>query len=212
MGKVLFVCKANICRSPVMSFVFSTSAGLSTPVEVSSAGTRAVEGSPICDVSRRAIASRRGGRAFAEQHRASIIDPQVIRSQDLILVASREERAAVAIMCPDVRPRVFTVREALALAEAPLTVSDRRSLSQADPGALWAACAALLDGRRGTVDLAPVPGRFPWSMSKDLLDVPDAHQSVRYRHVATVDRLVDVVEDVASALNRLIDGSSTAFV
>lgn len=210
MGSVLFVCKANVCRSPVMSFVFSAAVRAHAPVEVQSAGTRASEGSPICDISRKVLASRRRGAGFADQHRSMSVSGELIRRQDLIFVASREERAAIALMIPEHRSRVFTVREALALSQEPLSPAEQRSLRQIGLAAPWTMCASLLNLRRGTVNLEPVPGRFPWSRSRDRMDIADAHQRGRHHHAAAIRRVADITEDLGSRMLRLIGEVSVA--
>jgi protein-tyrosine phosphatase len=106
--RVLFVCTANICRSPSAQWLLREAVAAHPElagVEVRSAGTRAVEGAPGCQVAP-ALAGH-----WAE-HRSQALTPELIGWADLILTAGREHRAAVAGLDPAARTRTFTLRQA----------------------------------------------------------------------------------------------------
>ena len=77
--KVLYVCTANICRSPLAAGLLRQAA---VPgVQVASAGTRAVVGAPGCSV---------------PSHRSSPLSREAIAWADLVLTAARDHQGAVA--------------------------------------------------------------------------------------------------------------------
>lgn len=81
--KVLFVCTANICRSPVAEVIFnSLAADRGLPYRAESAGTAAVKGKHIS--SNAAIALGEMG-FFAEGHRSNPVSETVLRSSSLVL-------------------------------------------------------------------------------------------------------------------------------
>ena len=102
--KVLYVCTANICRSPAAAALLRE-AGLPT-VEVVSAGTQAVVGSPACSIVRE-----------LPGHDSQPLTAGLIESADLVLTAAREHRTAVVEMYLAARTRTFTIRQAGRLAQ-----------------------------------------------------------------------------------------------
>lgn len=205
MGSVLYVCKANVCRSPLMAFLFESALAEAHPVAVRSAGTMAVAGGKICAVSARVLASRGGGADYASRHRSVPITASQVSTQDLVLVASREERALLATRFPAQRSRVFTLREGLALSRDPLTNTERSWMAGIGLRSPWTRYAALLDRRRGSIDLGDAPGRFPWSKPPELMDIPDAHQRGAREHVAGLNRLTAIMDDFGVRAGSLLD-------
>lgn len=117
--RVLMVCTANHCRSPLAEFLLRDQlAGIDlpgTPWSISSAGTDALVGRPMHEYSQQVL-SESGitpahfvGRQITED---------IARSHDLILTASREHRAAVVSLVPAVMGRVFTLKQFARLAAA----------------------------------------------------------------------------------------------
>lgn len=198
VGSVLFVCKANVCRSPVMEFAFSTALNRSYSVSVRSAGTKAVMGGQICPVARRVLSARDTGSDFAARHHPAALEAHLLAAQDLILVASREERAFVAQQFPEHRVRMFTVLEALGLGGTPVTAPERDWLDGLGRRSAMKRYALLLDRRRGTVNLDAEPGRFPWSKPRDRMDISDVHQRGDREHLSKITRLSAVVDDLAA--------------
>lgn len=81
--KVLFVCSANICRSPVAEAIFnSLAAEHRIPYRAESAGTSARNGRPIADNAATALREL-GFRA--DEHTSSPISAEALRSAALIL-------------------------------------------------------------------------------------------------------------------------------
>ncbi len=111
--RVLYVCTANICRSPSAEALLRDAVAeddLLADVEVGSAGVHAVEGAPGCT-----IAPALEGRA--DEHRSRPLTADLIRVADLILTADREHRSAVIGLLLDARDRTLTIRQAGRLAD-----------------------------------------------------------------------------------------------
>jgi protein-tyrosine phosphatase len=91
---VLFVCTGNICRSPTAEALARRELARhpGVPIQVSSAGSHAVEGSPAASRSMLA-ASARG--ASLERHFARELTRRRVRAADLILCMAAEHRPFV---------------------------------------------------------------------------------------------------------------------
>ncbi|BEP11812.1 low molecular weight phosphatase family protein [Acidothermaceae bacterium B102] len=152
---LLFVCTGNICRSPMAERLAATALAQrlgdeSRRVVVSSAGTWGHEGSPMepfaLDTLTRLGVEPTASAAF----RARELTEEMVEAADLVLVASREHRAAVVTLVPRSAARTFTLREFQRLAAGveptvlPADAVDRGR-------ALVVAAAA----RRGLVPLGP---------------------------------------------------------
>lgn len=107
---VLIVCTGNVCRSPMAEQVLSarlTAAGIDD-VQVSSAGTRALAGRPMTPQAA-AQAVRLG--ADATGHVARQLTERMVQDADLVLTATRAQRAEVAQLVPRAARRAYTLRE-----------------------------------------------------------------------------------------------------
>jgi protein-tyrosine phosphatase len=91
---VLFVCTGNICRSPTAEALARRELDRypGAPIQVSSAGSRALEGNPAASRSMLA-ASTRG--ANLERHVARELTRRRVRAADLILCMAAEHRPFV---------------------------------------------------------------------------------------------------------------------
>jgi len=108
---VLLVCRANVCRSALGEFV-ATQQLSDAGFAVSSAGTDAVTGQPLCREVESHISSRPGGSDFADRHRAKPLSAAQLHRADLVLTASPRESSLVALSQPALRDRTFTLIEA----------------------------------------------------------------------------------------------------
>ena len=159
---VLFVCEQNVCRSPLMAAAFDgvlRAAGLpgADDVEwvVGSAGTEAASGRPACRYTVEI-------EPDASTHVSHRVDADDVEAAKLVIVASLEERSRIALLSARSRTKTFTLREALLLGESPVSAA---SLAE---------YAAVLDSRRGTLDLRT--RRLPWGRAaRHPLDVVDVH-------------------------------------
>jgi protein-tyrosine phosphatase len=152
---LLFVCTGNICRSPMAERLAATAlaqrlGAQAHRVTVTSAGTWGHEGSPMEPFAFETL-TRLGFEATASAaFRARELTEEMVEGADLVLVASREHRAAVVTLVPRAASRTFTLREFQRLAggvdgaSLPHDVVDRGQ-------ALVAAAAAM----RGRVPVGP---------------------------------------------------------
>lgn len=90
--RVLVVCLANQCRSPMGEYLLATKLQEAhADVEVSSAGLEAVPGLPATSGARRAM-ERRFGKNVLASHKATHLSPALIAQSDLVLVMTRGQR------------------------------------------------------------------------------------------------------------------------
>lgn len=101
MTRILFICMGNICRSPTAEGVvrgLAERAGISSLVEVDSAGTHAYhEGEPP-DQRARKVAASRGYDLSAL--RARCVQAEDFSRFDLVLAMDRQNLAALCRVCP----------------------------------------------------------------------------------------------------------------
>ncbi|WP_344790350.1 low molecular weight phosphatase family protein [Mycolicibacterium pallens] len=125
----MFVCTGNICRSP-MAERLAIAHGCSSCAEelkMSSAGTRAVIGSPIHPEAARVLEQLGGDPSdFAARQ----LTPRIAGDADLVITMTRAHRDAVLGLAPRQLHRTFT------LSEASLLVSERNAQTVADLAAL----------------------------------------------------------------------------
>ncbi len=116
--ELLFVCRANLCRSPMAERLAGAAlrgAGLAGAVRVGSAGTHAVAGAPMHPAA--AYALREAGadeRGFTSRP----VDARLLAGAGLILTAERAQRAECVRLDPAVLGRTFTLRQFGRLAAA----------------------------------------------------------------------------------------------
>ncbi len=106
---VLFVCTANICRSPVMELAARAMAGDSRDVEFSSAGTQGFEAAPINPDM--AVTLTPG---LGDDFRSRRISKDILEGADLILTAETTHRARILEEHPQLHRRVFTLGQFVA--------------------------------------------------------------------------------------------------
>ena len=161
---VLFVCTGNICRSP-------TAEGLArrelarypgAPIQVSSAGSHALEGNPAASRSLLAAATR---GAHLERHFARELTRRRVRAADLILCMAAEHRPFVLSYDRSAADRTFLLATfarvasqwdwlATSPAELVALAAEHGREQEGDdiddplghPAEAYAACAERLDG------------------------------------------------------------------
>lgn len=109
-GRLLLVCRANVCRSALAEFV-ATDRFAGTGLVVSSAGTDAAKGRHLCSEVEKFISGQPGGAEFAKRHRSMSLSAAKPGNADLILTTSPRERSRVALLQPSLRDRTFTLIE-----------------------------------------------------------------------------------------------------
>jgi low molecular weight protein-tyrosine phosphatase len=204
---MLFVCVANVCRSPAMQFLTGKaleSAGLGGSWELASAGTRAAADQRMCRTAATAIEEHPGGAGFSRRHRSRRLSADLVERAGLILVASHQERAAVARLSPSARERTFTMIEAALLVESasrePARWDDRGHLSL---GTL----VGVMHDNRGTArhhDASEAGRRFrPRSRRPATLDIRDVHGGEVKNHAPVLEGLRWASSHLAASLVRL---------
>ena len=103
--KVLFVCTANICRSPVAEHYLRRLVERIGPnaVEIASTGTHAISGLSADGIAAR-LAAEHG--CDLAQHRSRPMLPQDVLAADRIVVMERRHRQFFAENYPDALPKV----------------------------------------------------------------------------------------------------------
>ena len=181
-ARILIVCSANVCRSPVMAGLLSARlAG----VEIDSRGVRATDGREMCVTS--ATWLRAQGLPRPE-HASRLLTVADIRASTLILTATRWLRASVLELRPAASVRTHT------LAEAARTIDWRVGQGAAAPTSadlgervLW--LAEELHEYRAAAPRPPTP---------DADDLADPHNGAKHSTVLkallhTADRLSEAL-------------------
>lgn len=107
--KVLFVCTANICRSPTAEAIFNALAkdrGLSCTAE--SAGTAALEGNPMAP---NAITALGEVGIYPKPHRARRVSRELLADSDLVLSMTAQHVATLRRLSRDRPNDIHTLPE-----------------------------------------------------------------------------------------------------
>jgi protein-tyrosine-phosphatase len=106
MPSVLFVCTANMCRSPMAMALFQRrldQAGIAADWRVESAGTWARDDDPAASGAQQAIAEQ---GLDLRAHRSRVVSADLLRSFDLILTMSKSHQEALQVEFKDIASRV----------------------------------------------------------------------------------------------------------
>lgn len=127
-ARVLVVCTGNVCRSPLIERALAHAVG--ARIEVESAGTAALVGSPMDG---RAAAQLQAWRMDPAGFVARQLAPAMVDRADLVLTATRAHRGAVAKLHPPALAYTFTLSDfsdlvTAASAAGPPASSDRSSV------------------------------------------------------------------------------------
>jgi sulfate adenylyltransferase len=131
--KVLFVCTANICRSPYLELRARQLLGPDSGVEVSSAGTRGFEDEPVSDTME-AEFTRHG--TDTASFRSRLATGELVDRADLVLTAEASHRTRLLEDRPAAFRKIFTLGQFAAGAR------------EADPTLRGRALLAALETRR----------------------------------------------------------------
>lgn len=101
--KILVLCHANICRSPVAERMLANRLS-DSPISVQSAGIEALEGKGAAEAMQQIAETC--GFSLAD-HRARQVDGSLARWADLILVMEEEQKRFLECAYPDVCGKVF---------------------------------------------------------------------------------------------------------
>ncbi|MCW2641479.1 MAG: protein tyrosine phosphatase [Dactylosporangium sp.] len=117
--RVVLVCHANICRSPMAERLARQALERLGPsaktVEISSAGTHARTGHPMHPHTRQVLRDRGADVSGFNSRR---LTPQLVASADLILTADRQQRAACVTLVPAAVRHTYTLKQFGRLAAA----------------------------------------------------------------------------------------------
>ncbi len=123
---VLFVCTANICRSPVMELTARAMAGDSRDVEFSSAGTQGFEAAPINPDMALTLTPGLGDDFRSRRLRRAILE-----EADLVLTAEASHRSQILEEHPHLHRRVFTLGQFAATIDQVPDLTGRALLTEA---------------------------------------------------------------------------------
>ena len=102
MKKILMVCTANICRSPMAKVVLQkivTDAGKSSVWQIDSAGTHAQRGGERADPRGDAALIKRGYKT--QKHKSRSVQPKDFEVFDLILAMDADNLSSLKRHCPE---------------------------------------------------------------------------------------------------------------
>ena len=111
MPSVLFVCTANVCRSPIALGLFKHKIASEPDAalwKLDSAGTWAPEGEPASTKSQ-FLLKQRG--IDIQGHRSKSVSLELLRSYNLILTMERGHKEALRSEFPEIKDRVFMMSE-----------------------------------------------------------------------------------------------------
>lgn len=111
MKSILFVCTANVCRSPMASAIFKRILENKQDLanwRVESAGTWAVEGQPASTGSQQVM--KEWGMDISD-HRSRMVDLEMLASFDLILTMESGHKEALRAEFMDFSERVYLLSE-----------------------------------------------------------------------------------------------------
>lgn len=184
--RVLVVCTANHCRSPMgqqlLQFAAATRFG-ENAWRVDSAGTNIPGPWPLNELAVAVLAAR---LPRVEPHTSRPLSTEGIWSADLILTASRRQRGIVVKAVPAAIGRTFTIRQFARLCDAvaPLAADEQ------DAGKLGRRLVAEAKLARST--LQPVPGEQE--------DLPDPMGGTPADFEVCADRLQDAIDRILRPL------------
>ncbi len=111
MPSILFVCTANICRSPMAEGLMRKKIAQEPDAsqwQIASAGTWASEGLPASENSRLAMLER---GIDISKHKSQCVTVQVMRAYDLILTMEQGHKEALRVEFPDQAKQIFLLSE-----------------------------------------------------------------------------------------------------
>jgi sulfate adenylyltransferase len=167
--RVLFVCTANICRSPYLELRARQLFGPDAGVEVSSAGTHGFDASPVSDTMEAEFA-RWGTEVDGFRSRAAT--GELVDEADLVLTAEAAHRTRLLEERPGAFRKVFTLGQFV------------ESAGAADPSLRGRALLHALESRR-----------VPASPDQDIDDPYRRGPAEARRAAVTMERMLAVVVD-----------------
>ena len=180
--RILVVCTANICRSPLAELLLATWLRRAVPgaaVEVASAGTRARPGHAAAD-GMQAVASSWG--LDLGGHRSQRLDRDLATAQTLVLTMEDRHRSAVGHLAAGLVSRTFLLTELAAIAE-----SGVRTEGDAPPRAGLAGHVAAWHATRARLAADPRDVEDPYG------GTPEDYRRTAWELAALVERVGPLV-------------------
>lgn len=105
--RVLFVCTANVCRSPMAEAISNALAEEQrVPWKATSAGVKALVGEGM---SPRAVAALEEIGVYSAEHRARQVDPRMLQEADLVLTMTTTHADVLRRLSPPTSDKVHTL-------------------------------------------------------------------------------------------------------
>jgi protein-tyrosine phosphatase len=183
--RVLFVCTANHCRSPIAEQLLAHDAaeafGGSDAWLVESAGIDIPGHWPLHEYAAAVLAER---LPVVADHRSASLDTPTIRLANLVLTATRRHRSSVVSSVPAAIGRTFTILQFARLCDAVSPISGT------DPGELGR--QLIVEAKMARSTMQPVPG--------ELDDLPDPMGQGIAEFRLCADRLQEAVNSILRPL------------
>ena len=188
MSTVLFVCTANICRSPYAEASMKAMLGPHTPFTVLSAGVQAAwletAGEPACaEMPYGRTTSEAATIEHLEPHVSMQLNADLIRSADLVIAFEQRHRAAIIDLVPRAQLKTYTARQA-------------QRLARAVAAQVWPDSAPERTGDA----LRDLNAARSWAPFADDADVADPHGYGVAAHELCADEIEEIVTDLLAAL------------
>jgi low molecular weight protein-tyrosine phosphatase len=175
--RILFVCTANICRSPMAAALLGHLLGeRGVAADVCTAGLLE-PGRPVSDGAVRVLAAR---RLDVSGHRSRRLDADLVRSATVVVGMERRHVREAVVLAPEAWPRAFTLKQ---LVRRGMAIGPRTT----EPFDGW--LARVHQGRRPLEFLGP---------GDDDIDDPYGRSDDAFRRTATeLDDLLAGFVDLA---------------
>ena len=115
MPSILFICTANICRSPMASAIMQIICSERSDPQlwrIESAGTWANDGDSVAEGTEIVMDSR---GIDVSTHRSRLVRREIINKFDLVLTMERGHKEALQIEFPDISNRIYMLSEMIGL-------------------------------------------------------------------------------------------------
>ena len=122
--RILFVCSGNTCRSPMAEALFRDlweREERPVPLTVGSAGLAAVPGEKASSHARKLLAER---GIDLESHRSRLLQEDLVKETELILVMTRLQRSLLLDRFPEARGKVHLLKEYAGMEDGEPDISD----------------------------------------------------------------------------------------
>lgn len=180
--RILVVCYANVCRSPLAAAVLRELLPAESNTTISSAGINAIDGAPACELANQSFSA---SPTSLRSHQSRQIDQSLIEHSDLILTMSPEQSRWIIEHWPDTKLKTFGLVESAT--KMSLLFSDL-STRPAD----WSESLAQdLDSMRGLVSVPRLPNpKGRWMRRLEPGRLADGHNLSRSAHLRTLRQVI----------------------